>query len=67
MVSRGLKETSEMLEKHNFFRIHQSFLVNAKYIKRFNKHRNTVIVSNGDELPVASRKKEEFLHFVGKL
>jgi two-component system LytT family response regulator len=66
MVSRGLKETSEMLEKHNFIRIHQSYLVNAKYIKKYNRRNNSIIVSNGDELPVSTRKKEEFLHFVGK-
>jgi len=67
VVSRGLKETADMLEKHGFFRIHQSYLVNGKYIKKFNKHYNIIVVANGDELPVALRKKEEFLQFVAKL
>ncbi len=65
VVCRGLKETSEMLERHNFFRIHQSFLVNAKYIRKFNKHNNMVVVSNGEQLPVSTRKKEDFLEFIG--
>jgi two-component system LytT family response regulator len=66
LVSRALKETNEMLDKHSFFRIHQSFLVNTKYIRKFSKFNNTVELSSGDELPVSKRKKEEFLDFINK-
>jgi two-component system LytT family response regulator len=66
VVCRALKETNEMLNKHSFFRIHQSFLVNFKYIKKYSKFNNTVEVTNGDELPVSKRKKDEFIEFINK-
>ncbi len=64
VASRVLKDTNELLDKHSFFRIHQSFLVNTKYIRKYSKSNNTVEVSNGDELPVAKRKRDEFLAFI---
>lgn len=66
-VSRGMKETSEMLEKHAFLRIHQSYLINGKCIKNYSKKSSTVVLSNGESIPISTRKKEEFLHFVSKL
>ncbi len=67
VVSRSLKETTEMLEKHSFFRIHQSYLVNTRCIKKYTKFNSTVVVVNGQELPLAVRKREEFLRFVTRL
>ena len=67
LVCRGLRETTEMLERHGFFRIHQSFLVNARCIRKFNKHTCSILITNGDELPVSTRKKDEFLQFVAKI
>jgi len=67
VVSRGLKETSEMLEKHDFFRIHQSYLINGKYIRKYNKSNSSVVMSNGEELPISLRRKDEFLMFIDKM
>ncbi len=67
VVSRGLKDTEGILEKHSFFRIHQSYLVNSKCIKKFNKHNSSLLVSNGEEIPVSVRRKDDFLQFVAKL
>ncbi len=67
LVSRSIRETGEMLERHSFFRIHQSFLVNSKCVRKYNKHINSITLLNGEELPVAVRKKDEFLLFASKL
>jgi two-component system, LytTR family, response regulator len=62
IVSRQIKEYEEMLDGSGFFRIHQSFIINLLYIKRYIKGSGgTVIMDNGKEIDVAVRRKEEFL------
>lgn len=62
LSSRTLKDFDELLAEHNFFRIHHSFLININEIKRYIKgDGGSVIMSNGDEVPVSRRKKEEFM------
>ncbi len=67
LVCRGLKETMKTLDGHNFFRIHQSYLVNIKFIKKYQRHTSSIHIINGEELPLAVRKKEEFLQFITRL
>jgi two-component system LytT family response regulator len=63
MVSRTLKEFDEMLSPSGFFRIHQSHLVNMDCIVEYRRDDGgQVIMSDGSELEVSRRKKEEFLH-----
>jgi two-component system LytT family response regulator len=62
IVSRQIKEYEELLDGNGFFRIHQSFIINLFYIKRYLKGSGgTVIMDNGKEIDVAVRRKEEFL------
>ena len=62
MVSRTLKEIEEMLQGQNFFRVHQSHLVNLDEIKKYVRgDGGYVIMSNGAEVTVARSKKEELL------
>jgi two-component system LytT family response regulator len=62
LVTKQLKEYEELLSTHNFFRIHKTYLVNIDHVERVNKTDGvTVVMSNQDELPVAFRKKEEFI------
>lgn len=61
-VSKTLKEYDQMLSEEGFFRIHQKFLVNLDHLKNFSKSDGGfVTMSNGHELAVARRKKEELL------
>ncbi|UXX79941.1 LytTR family DNA-binding domain-containing protein [Reichenbachiella carrageenanivorans] len=60
MASRPIKEYEEQLEKVNFTRPHQSFMVNLKFIDKYDKS-GTIYLKNGKEIPVSSRKKEAFL------
>ena len=62
MVSRQLGEYEKLLPETNFTRIHDKYIINLSFIKEYIKGSGgDVVLENGKELPVASRRKEEFL------
>jgi len=62
LVSRQLGEYEKLLPETNFIRIHDKYIIQLNYIKEYKKGSGgEVILENGKELPVASRRKEEFL------
>ena len=62
LVLKSLREFEETLVDKGFFRIHKSFLVNVNKMNHFDKKDGGfVIMSNGTEIPVASRKREMLL------
>ncbi len=62
LVSKTLKDYETLLNDFGFYRIHQSYLVNLRYIKRYLKGEGgSVFMTNEDELPVSRRKKAGFL------
>jgi len=60
MVSKTLKEFEERLSEANFVRPHQSFMVNLKFIDKYDKS-GVIHLKTGKKIPVSSRKKESFL------
>ena len=67
MVTKTLGAYEEVLETGNFLRIHQTYLLNLDYLKRFDKAEGgRVILKDGTSLPVASRKKEQLLQWISK-
>ena len=65
IVSRLLKEYDDLLHMNNFFRIHKSYLVNMNHVEKvIKKDGASVLMSNKEELPVSSRKKDEFFTFL---
>lgn len=62
VVSRQLGEYEKLLPEKNFIRIHDKYIINLNYIKEYVRGSGgDVVLENGKELPVASRRKEEFL------
>jgi len=62
MVTRPLKEFDEMLEGLDFFRVHQSHLINLNFLAKFQrKEGGFAILKDGTEIPVATRKREPLL------
>ena len=62
MVSRNLKEFEDILDGYGFYRIHQSHLINIKYIDHYSKAEGgAVVMKDNSFLPVSRRKKESFL------
>lgn len=60
LASKTLKEFEERLTYANFIRPHQSFMVNLKFIDKYDKS-GTIYLKNGKKIPVSSRKKESFI------
>ncbi len=68
IVSKSLKEYEEILKNHNFIKTHQSHLVNMDYVERFRKKDGGyVVLKNGREIPISTRKKESFLIALEKM
>lgn len=66
VVSRTLKEYDDLLSEHNFYRIHNSYLINLNAIKRYIRGEGGYVVMNNDQsLAVSKRKKEGFLEKIG--
>lgn len=62
LVSRTLKEYEDILIEQNFFRIHNSYLINLGCIKKYVRGEGGyVVMSNDVSLDVSKRKKESFL------
>ncbi|OHX65411.1 LytR/AlgR family response regulator transcription factor [Flammeovirga pacifica] len=56
LISRNLKYYEGVLNSDLFFRVHQSHLVNLKYIKSINSN-NILTLKDHSEVPVSTRKK----------
>lgn len=66
MVSRTLKEYEDLLAEQDFFRIHNSFLINLNAIKKYVRGEGGyVVMANDKSLDVSKRKKESFLARIG--
>ncbi len=67
LVSKTLKSYDEKLQRHGFFRIHQSHLVQLDSIISVDKINDTVRLSNQKELPISQRKKKMLLDYLDGL
>jgi len=66
IVSRTLKQYEDLLGEHNFFRIHNSYLINLNAIKKYVRgDGGYVVLENDVSLDVSKRKKEAFLSRIG--
>jgi two-component system LytT family response regulator len=64
-VTRLLKDFESMLLPYHFYRIHNSHLINLKYIQKYIRGEGgQVIMQNGDSIDVSRRKKEEFIKMI---
>jgi two-component system LytT family response regulator len=61
MISKTLKEYEELLSDEGFLRVHQSHLINLKYVDTFLKSECKVKMVDQSIVPVSQRKKEKFL------
>ncbi len=63
ITSKPLFNYDRLLPDSRFFRIHKSFLINLSHVKEYLRgFGGTVVMTNGIELDVSRRKKEEFLN-----
>jgi two-component system, LytTR family, response regulator len=68
VVAKTLKEFEEMLIEYNFFRVHNSHLINLNYIKSFNKGKGGfVTLSDNSVIEVSTRRKNDFLKTIASI
>jgi two-component system LytT family response regulator len=61
-VSKTLKEFETMLNDYDFFRIHNSHLVNLRYVRSYKKGKGgTVVMTDDSEIEVSVRRKDAFM------
>jgi two-component system LytT family response regulator len=62
VISKTLKEYEEMLSEYDFVRVHNSHLINLHHVQNYTKGEGGIItMSDGSEVDVSRRKKDEFL------
>lgn len=68
MISKVLKEYDDLLADYGFFRPHHSFLVNLQYIRKLDKtDGGFLILKDGSEIPVSSRRKKKLIEVLESL
>jgi two-component system, LytTR family, response regulator len=66
LVTKILKDFEEMLLPYNFYRVHNSHLINLNYIKKYIRSEGGhVMLQDGTVIDISRRKKEEFLKMIG--
>ena len=67
LISQTLKTYEDLLSEYNFFRCHQSYLVNMNLVIRYDKKDGGFLVlRNGDSIPVSNRKKEQLFKILDR-
>jgi len=62
LVSRHLKEFQDLLNDRNFFRPHNSHLINLDYVKKYVRQDGGYIeMKDGSQVPVSRNRKDLFL------
>jgi two-component system, LytTR family, response regulator len=68
LVTRTLKDFEDLLQDQGFYRVHQSHLVNTKFIKEFIKTDGGYLLMNdGNTVPVSTRKRPEVIKMLEEL
>jgi len=68
LVTKTLKDFEDLLYDLGFYRVHQSHLVNTKYIKEFVKTDGGYLMMNdGCTVPVSTRKRPEVMKMLEEL
>ena len=66
IVSKTLKSFEILLANCNFFRIHNSHLINLSYVKKYTRGKGGyVTLTDNSTIEVSTRRKDEFLKAVG--
>jgi two-component system LytT family response regulator len=67
-VAKTLKEFEELLSEYNFYRVHNSHLINLACIKSYNKGKGgSVCMTDNSEIEVSTRRKEDLLKRLAEL
>lgn len=60
-VCKPIREFEELLPATLFVRVHQSYIINLKFLDRYAKRDSLIIMKDSTEITLARRRKEQFL------
>lgn len=60
-LSQKLKQVSELLPADQFYRVHNSYLINLRKVKEFYKNEGYILLENNVKIPVSRQKRNEVL------
>jgi two-component system LytT family response regulator len=67
-ISKVLKDAEELLSGKGFFRVHNSYLINMKYVNRYIRgNGGEVVMTDGKNIPVSRTKRQDFLNQLERL
>ena len=68
MVTQTLKNYDDLLSPYDFLRVHQSHLINSKFVKEYNKSDGGYLVlKDNSTVPVSTRRKNVVMEMIAKL
>ena len=68
LISRTLKEFEDLLDPAQFVRVHHSYLINVKHVTRYIRGEGgEVIMSDGTNVAVSRRKKQELMESLARM
>lgn len=68
LISKTLKEYSDLLADYDFMRVHQSHLINLNHVKKYNKGRGGFVTMSDESMVDISRaNKDEFMKRVASV
>lgn len=63
LISKNLKSIEEQLADERFIRVHQSFLVNGKFIDKYDKKNNFLHLKNEEKISVSIRMRTNIFKY----
>lgn len=67
LVTKTMKDFEEILTRHGFYRVHQSHLINTKFIKEFIKTDDVLLMEDDTQIPVSSRRRADVIKMLEQL
>ncbi len=68
IISKTLKDVQDVLEDLHFLRVHRQYIINLNHVKQFYRGENMyVVMTNGENIPVARSQKDKLVEKYGWL
>jgi two-component system, LytTR family, response regulator len=68
LLSKTLKDVQDVLEDLHFLRVHRQYIINLNHVKQFYRGENMYLVmTNGENIPVARSQKDKLVEKYGWL
>lgn len=59
--TKSLKDYERLIDEPSIIRVHNSYLINLKYVRKFYSQHSEIELTNGQKIPLSRRNKDEFL------